>query len=296
MNKEKLVAHLVTLPRPFAIPFFGCAMLAGVNLAGGSIRSLSTLLAFICCALLMASGHAANSFWDWQVGLDKGEERSVEKGYTGGCGVIARGIVSVRGVILNSIACFVLALIPAIILSLKVNPYIFILTIAGIAIPYLYTKGKFNYYHELMLASGVVVAVLMGAMSTGTGNYLEPLLVAIPISMIFSFAGLALDEWPDAEANLKKGVKSLAYKVYEYKIDLGAYLMLWFISAYVFQTFLIAINILKPLSMISFLTLPGFIVGYVFLKSSIEFEKVAKVIVLIAALYPVLLFMGQILG
>jgi len=296
MNKEKLLTHLVTLPRWFAAPFFGSAMLIGVNLAGGSIISTSTLLAFICCALLMASGHAANSFWDWQVGLDKGEERSVEKGYTGGCGVIAQGIVSVKGVILNSITCFVLALIPAIILSLRVGPNIFIPVIGGIAIPYFYTKGKFGWYHELMLASGVVVAVLIGTLSTGTGNYLKPLLVAIPITMIFSFGGLALDEWPDAEANLKKGVKSLAYKVYEYKIDLGAYLMLWFISAYIFQTFLIAIDMLKPLSMISFLTLPGFIACYVFLKSNIEFEKVAKVIVLIAALYPVLLFIGQILG
>jgi len=296
VNKEKLIAHLVTLPRWFAIPFFGCALLMGVNLAGGYIISTSTLLAFICCVLLMASGHAANSFWDWHVGLDKGEERSIEKGYTGGCGVIAQGIVSVKEVILNSFICFALALIPAAILSLRIGSYIFIPVIIGMIIPYLYTRGKFSYYQELMLASGVVVAVLIGAISTGTGNYFKPLLVSLPISMIFSFGGLALDEWPDAEANLKKGVKSLAYKVYEYKIDLGAYLMLWFGSAYIFQTFLIAINILKPLSMISFLTLPGFIAGYVFLKSNIEFEKVAKVIVLIAALYPVLLFIGQVLG
>jgi len=297
MSKQKLLAHIVVLPRFFAAPFFGCAMLIGVILAGGSIAASSTLLAFICCMFLMAASHSANTLLDYSwTGLDKGEQRSVTKSYTGGCGVIAEGILTEKEVMVNSIGWFVLALIPGLLLVSTVTPYLIIPILLAPAVAVWYSWSKFNYTHELALASGVVVAVLLGAMSTGTGNYLKPMLVAIPISMIFSFGGLALDEWPDAKANLKKGVKSIAYKVYDYKIDLGTYLMIWFAYAYIFQTLLISIGILKSQTAITFVLVPVLIGCCVFLKSKVEFAKVAKAIVIAAACYPLLLLIGEVVG
>lgn len=299
MNKKKLKAHIVTLPRWFATPFFGSAMLLGVVLAGGQVLGLSTLFAFICCALLMASAHSLNSYLDYAwTGLDKGEEgdRSATKEYAAGCGLISAGILSENEVYNNAVGWFMLSLIPGVFLFSIVDFWIFIPIVLAPVAAIWYSAAKFNYTHELALASGVVIAVLLGAISAGTGNWLKPLLIALPISMIFSFAGLALDEWPDAEANLKKGVKSIAYKVWEFKIDLGTYLMTWVGFAYTFQVFLISIGYLKPMTALTFLAVPAMIGTVVFLKSNIEYSKIAHVFVISAALYPMLLLIGQAIG
>jgi len=89
MNKvifrQKLKAHVLTLPRPFAIPFFGCSLLMGAILAGG--LSANAWIGLIGGLLIMAGGHSFNSFLDYEwTGLDKGEaeDRRAEKDYTGG--------------------------------------------------------------------------------------------------------------------------------------------------------------------------------------------------------------------
>ena len=295
MNR-KLKAHLITAPRWFALPFFGLALLIGVVLAGGSLGSLNTWLAFICGILLMAGGHSFNTLLDWLTGLDRPEEGSVEKDYAGGCRLIVDGILSPREVLINASAWYALALIPAIILAIRVTPLIMIPVILGMLITVWYSWGKFNWTHELALASGPIIGAVLGAMSTGTGILWPPILAAVPISVIFSFAGLALDEYPDAEQNLKRGVKSLAYKVWEFKVDLGTYLITWLIIAYVIQVLLISIGILVPLTALTFLLVPLFMGECVFVKSSVPFRKVAVSIVVTAAFYPVLLLAGQIIG
>lgn len=292
---QKIKAHLLTLPRWFAVPFFGCALLIGAVLAGGSLSDPNVWLAFLAGTLLMAGGHSFNTLLDWFSGLDAGDEHSMEKDYAGGCGVISGGMLSTREVLLNAIGWYAIALIPVIILAVRVTPAIMIPFVLGMGVTFWYSWGKFNYTHELALAAGPIIGAVIGALSTGTGEWLDAFLVALPVVTIFSFAGLALDEWPDAEANLKKGVKSLAYKVWEFRIDLGAYLMAWFIVAYVLQTFLISIGILSPMTGITFILIPPFIGTIVFLKSNAEYKKVAAIIVLEAAFYPILLLIGELL-
>ena len=162
--KAKLKAHLWTSGRWFALPFFGGAALIGSLLAGGTLSELNTWLGFITVALFMACAHSQNSYIDWAVGLDSIEKDytggSVEKGYTGGCGILK--ILSVRELILNFTGWAILGLIPLIILSLRVTPYILIPAILGLAVPYFYTRGKFSWYHETALATGVVLAAVVG--------------------------------------------------------------------------------------------------------------------------------------
>ena len=244
----------------------------------------------------MAGGHRFNTLLDWCTGLDRPEEGSVEKDYAGGCRLIVDGILSPREVLINASAWYLLALIPAIMLAIRVTPWVMAPVILGMLITGWYSFGKFNWTHEMALASGPIIGAILGAMSAGTGILWPAILAVVPISVIFSFAGLALDEHPDAEANLKKNVKSLAYKVWEFKVDLGTYLITWFIIAYVFQVLLIGIGILAPLTALTFILVPLFMGECVFLKSKVPFEKVAAVIVVTAAFYPVLLLVGQVLG
>jgi len=295
--KAKIKAHILTLPRPFAAPFFGCSLLMGAVLAGG--LNANAWIALVGGLLIMAGGHSWNSFLDYAwTGLDKGEaeDRSAEKDYTGGQNLIENGIVSLKEVAFNATGWYVLALAPIIYLSIKVSWVLLPLAFAGMLVTFWYSWGKFNWTHETALAVGVgPIAVLIGMFSvTPDPPWLIGLLVSVPVAIILCYLGLAFDEWPDAEANLKKGVKSLAYKVWEYGIALEWYIMSWFLFVLLYQVFLIYLGILAPMTAITFFVFPGLMACLVLLKGN--FRKVGGFLVLVAALYPCLLLIGQIVG
>jgi len=306
MNKEKLKIHLITLPRHFALPFFGGSALVGSLLAGGTISELNSWLGFIAVMFLMWSGHAANSFWDWKAGLDAPEEGSVAKEYTAGCRPIPDGLCSPKEVIINLSIFAILGLIVCGVIAARVGPYIFIPAVIGLVIPYLYTRGKFSWYQETALAVGVMIAAVLGMFAVNPNPvWWRGFIAFFPPAILLSYC-LALDEYPDAEANLKKGVKSTAYKVWEYKFDLAVYLLIWLTVAYSFQVFLIAIGIFKPLTMISLILFPAFVSQAVEIKkvaddlregaSGDAFGKVVMQYMLVMMAYPILIVIGQIFG
>ena len=297
MNRIRI--HLWTLPRPFAIPFFGCSLLMGVVLAGGNLSTFYPWVGLMAGLLIMAGGHSFNSYLDYEwTGVDKGEvgQRSAEKSYTGGQSLIACGLITSREVLYNALGWYAIALIPIIYLSVKVSPVLLLLAFFGMLVTFWYSKAKFNYTHELALGVGVgPIPVLIGMFSVcGNPPWVDGLIASVPIAIILSFAGLALDEYPDAEANLKKGVRSIAYKVWEYNVDLSNYLAWWIGAMYVYQVFLINVDILCPLTGITFFLLPVFLGLGVMLKGN--FEKFAPWYVIVGALYPILLVLGQALG
>jgi len=311
----KLKAHLWTLGRFFALPFFGGTLLCGAVIAGGSLGNIDVWLAFIAVTFIMAGGHSFNTLLDTEwTKLDKPDPTtrlftsgqttpgvSASKGYAAGTNVINSGILTAREVLANALIWYALGTIFVVIVAIKVTPWILLAGALGMLITFWYSKSKFTTWsHELALASGPLLAAVMGALSTGTGEWVNSLLVSLPIVLIFSFAGLAIDEYPDAEANLKKGVKSLPYKVWEYGFDLSSYLLFWFFLAYIVQVFYIAVNILVPLTGLTFILLPMLVGVCVYLKGAYErpaeFRKLALVTVVVAAFYPILLLVGQALG
>lgn len=321
MSIRKVKAHLIQLPRWFAAPFFGASCLLGSVLAGGI--SLHAWLALVACLLVMAGCHSFNSFLDWQNGLDRGEkeDRSAEKSYTGGQNLIENGTVSLREVLVNALTCYTLALIPVIYLSFKVSIVLLPLAIIGMAIPFWYSAGKFNYTQELALGLGVgPVAVLLGMFAVNPSPpVIHGILAGIPAAIILSFLGLALDEWPDAEANLKKGVRSIAYKVWEYSdwqivldnikpgenqvtiplktknlVLLRWYCTAWMMFLCVFHVLLIVLGILTPLTALAIVVMPVFFGLMVTMER--DFQKSMIAIVAVAALYLIIMLVGQILG
>ena len=308
--KEKIKAHLITAPRWFAISFFGGAALIGSLLAGGTLGELNIWLGFIAVALLMSCCHSQNSYIDWAVGLDKVEgEGSIEKGYTGGCGILK--VLSPKELILNFVSWGVAGLIVCGIIAVRVTPYIFIPAVIGLAVPYFYTRGKFSWYHETALASGVVLAGITGMFAVNPHPaWWQGIIVVLPVATVLSYLGLAFDEYLDAYSNLKLGTKSLAYKVWEARFDLSLYILAWLVIVYAFQVFLITIDLLKPLTMISLACFPFLLATLVFLKPHADavrenpldkvaqdrFNRVGKLLVLVAMFYPVLLLIGQIVG
>jgi len=293
----KLKAHLWTLPRWFAAPFFGSAILLGAVLAGGI--NANAWLALIAGLLVMAGGHSFNSFLDYAwTGLDKGEieDRSAEKDYTGGQNLIEAGIVTVREVAINAIIWYLLSAVPIIYLAFTVGWPIIVVWVVGMLVTFWYSWGKFNWTHEMALAVGVGPgSVLLGMFAVSPNPpWGIGLLASVPIAIILSYLGLALDEWPDAEANLKKGVKSVAYMVWKYGVSLEWYASTWLMFLLVFQLFLIQLGIFSPATGLAFIPAAALIPLLVMMKGN--FRKTMGTIVLVAAFYPILLLAGQIIG
>ena len=330
--RAKLKAHLWTLPRWFAAPFFGSALLIGCALAGGFFTR-NALIGLIGGLFIMAGGHAFNSYLDYAwTKIDQGEieNRSAEKDYCGAQNLIENKIVSIYETLFNALLWYVLSAIPILYLASTVGWGIIPVWIIGLLDTFWYSKSKFNWTHELALGTGCgPVAVLLGMFSvTAHPDIIKGIIISYPYAIILSFAGLALDEWPDAEANIKKGVKSVAFMVWglapwvrepasffqtpEYANKHGLipsglvgswvkdvnilrwYLMAWILFMFMYQIFLISIGYLAPLTAIAWLTFFPMMACCVFFSSN--YRKAAGVFVAIAALYPVLLVVGQVLG
>jgi len=269
----------------------------GAVLAGGI--NANAWIGLAAGLLVMAGGHSFNSFLDYSwTGLDKGaiEDRSAEKDYCGGQNIIEAGIVTPREVLLNAVGWYGLSAVPIIYLAVKVGWPILPVWVLSMLVSFWYSKAKFNWTHELALFMGAgPLAALIGMYSvTPAPEWWVGIAASAPAGLILSFVGLPLDEYPDAEANLKKGVKSVAYKVWEYGVDLGFYLLAWIMFVYLLQLFLIAVGILAPLTWLTFVLVPLFMAAVVFLKKS--FRKTAGILVIIGACYPVIMLLGQIFG
>jgi 1,4-dihydroxy-2-naphthoate octaprenyltransferase len=247
----------------------------------------------------MAGGHSFNSLLDYSwTGLDRGEvsERSAEKDYAGGQSVIASGLVTPVEVLVNALVWYLLAAALLFYLSVTVGPWIVVVGIAGMFVTFFYSKSKFNWTHEVVLGIGAGPLAVLGGMYSTTASppWATGLLVSVPAGVLISFIGLALDEWPDAEANLKKGVKSIAYKVWEYGVSLEWYLSSWFLFMYLFQLLLIVIGVLQPLSALSLITWPLFMSFLVLQRR--DFRLWAGRIVIVGVMHPVLMVLGHWLG
>jgi 4-hydroxybenzoate polyprenyltransferase len=294
----KVKIHCWTLPRHFALPFFLGATLLGVVLAGEELSSANTILACLLIFFIASGGHSFNTYLDTVVTKldDPGDAHSVEKAYSAGSVVINEGWATPKEVLINALSWYVLALIPGIWLAITATPWILIPLFYGMAVTFMYSPSKFTFLHEVVLASGPVAGAAIGALSTGTGQWVDAVLVSIPLVLIFSFAGLAIDEYPDAAQNLAKGVKSMAYRVYECGFSLPLYVMLWIFTAFLLQILFIVTDILKPLTSITFILLPFVISASVFLGKETSFKKAAMIIVAVGMLYPFLLLVGQVIS
>ncbi len=319
----KLKLWFWTLERWFGLPFFLSACIMGIVIAGGSLRDCKVWLAIGMATALMCSGHCWNSVLDYVFGIDKGEitERSAEKVYSGGQSVIASGLCSLREAIIVSVLWSIISIVLAIILWVKMPSLILAIAVIGLAIPFLYTVGKFTVWglHELSLgiAAGPL-AVLTGMYAVNAHpNIITGLLVSVPFAIVLSFLGLSLDEWPDAQQNLAKGTRSIPYKIWEYSdlvlehpafgghpdadsrwvkslAMLQWYCSTWLLFMCTYHVFLIAIGVLKPLTGIALFVSPVCIPLLVMLKK--DFRKFMIPLVAVGGLYCVLLLLGEALG
>lgn len=324
----KQVKITFQLARPFAVPFFAFSAIAGVVLAGGSFTNINAWLILVAVLFSVFGGHNLNSILDFQNGLDAGEkeDRSAEKSYTGGQNLIENGKATLNGITWNAVVWYLLSAIALIIVGYNTGSHVtwmilFFLWVIGALVPFLYSMGKFTSWglHELSLGAAVGPLPLLMAMYAVNNHppILAGILVSIIPAVVLSFAGLGLDEWGDAPQNLKKGVKSISFKIWEYsdwtsnpkELKEGIantveftksysllqwYMSTWLLMLFGFQIFLIGIGILKPMTGLGLIMFPPIMCSLVFLKKN--FNRTAVVIIALAAVYLLLILIGQIAG
>jgi 1,4-dihydroxy-2-naphthoate octaprenyltransferase len=292
-----LKIHLWTLPRWFTAPFFALSAFMGAVLEGSI--TLNSWLGVAGILLIMAGANSFNSFLDYAwTGLDRGDtgDRSGEKSYTAAQNLVASGTVSLRVVVINALGWYLLALVILVYLAFRSGWPVLLLGCLGMLITFWYSWGKFNWTHELALMMGAgPVSALVGMFATNPeADWAHGILGGIPFGIAISFCGLALDEWADAGSDVKKGVRSLVHKVWEYGVSLEWYLTSWIVFLLLYQVLLIVLGIYKPQTGLTFLTWPLFIACIIFLKRN--FRNATNAIILTAFLYFIILTVAQVFG
>lgn len=294
----KVKIHLIQLPRWFAAPFFGASILLGVVLAGGSFHALKTWLVLIAGLFVMAGGHSFNSLLDYAwTGLDKGEveDRSAEKVYTGGQSLIAKGVSQIE--VLNNALAWYAASAIVLFVILGFTGWLLLVWFLGCLATFAYSWSKMHWTHELALGTAVgPLAVLLGMFAVNAHPpVMAGIICSVPAAIVLSFIGLPFDEWPDAEANLKKGAKSVAFMVWKYsegKVEgLWWYCSSWVAFLMAYNVFLISAGYLKPMTGIAFIPLACVIPALLLCK--VDFQKAMLTIVALGALYATLMLVGQ---
>ena len=193
--------HLWELPRWFAAPAVVAAVVMG-NLIGGELSWL-LVIAVVCGLLVMAWGHAMNTYLDYYwTGLDKGSVglRSRPKEYTKGQQPIAAGILSGREVLANALVWLCLSAVMAAIISWKATAWVWLPWVLGSLSTFWYSWGKLHYCCELALGLGFgPFACMLGAATASSPDLGLAFLAGLPFAIVWGYAAETMDQWIDAE-------------------------------------------------------------------------------------------------
>lgn len=289
---QKLLAHLVTLGRPFALPAAVCGVILGGLIAKAPPFTL--FLAVMTGVLLMFACHSWNSFQDWVIGFDKGEpkERSKKKVYTSGQSLLALGIVSQNEVLANSIGWLILSLAFAIPLSLMTTMWVWLpWGLVALCAPW-YSWGKLHFNCELALGLGFgSFAAMLGACAVPNPPLWTAFLAGLPLTLMWGFVAETVDQYDDWEVNWNKGLRNMGALVGAHGLSISHFFGYLIAITYLAQVALVMGGILSPLSMLSLIAFLPLTYGMLFL------EKNFQVGVLIALggifLHMILLVIGQ---
>lgn len=293
---QKLMGHIVTLPRWFGLPAAVCGVVLGGLIAGANAFHL--LFAVLCGVFLLAYAHSANSWIDWAITkLDQGEpkERSKQKVYTSGQSLLALGMLSQNEVLANSLGWLALSLGFAIPLSLMTTMWVWLPFGLVVLCAPAYSWGKLHYSCELILGLGFgSFATMMGACAVANPPLWVAFLAGLPFTLLWGYFAETYDQWDDADVNWDKGLRNLGAWVWKSGLSISHFLGWLLALTYLAQVFLIANDILAPMTAISALAIPVFAYSLAILQA--EKKKGVLIVLLAIFLQMILLTVGQGIG
>lgn len=292
---QKLMGHIVTLPRWFGLPAAVSAIVLGGLIAGANAFHL--LLAVLCGVFLLAYAHSLNSWMDWVIGFDKGEpkERSKQKVYTSGQSLLALGMMSQNEVLANSLGWLILSLGFAIPLSLMTTMWVWLPFGLVVLCAPAYSWGKLHYSCEAVLGLGFgSFAVMLGSCAVANPPLWLAFLAGLPFTLLWGYFAETYDQWDDASVNWDKGLRNLGAWVWKSGLSISHFLGWLLALTYLAQVFLIVNDILAPMTAISALAIPVFAYSLAILQA--EKKKGVLIVLLAIFLQMILLTVGQGIG
>ncbi len=212
------------------------------------------VLSLIGAVCINAGTNLANDYFDYKSGCDSVNE-GFSSPFSGGSGLLPRGVLNPRKVYVASLVSFVLASIIGLFLALTRGWVIVVLGLIGVFSGYFYTTQLApRGIGELIVGINCGPLVVLGSYYIQTQTIaLEPIVASIPIGILI-LEVLWINEIPDYYADAKAGKKTLVTRIGRKKaVDVYGILMF---STYAVVLLGISLSLIPVFTLLSFLTIP----------------------------------------
>ncbi len=250
---EKLKYWLIAI-RPFGFATTTVSTSIGAALAfyDGAFNLKLHIISMIPLILIHTGTNLINDYFDYLIGLDKGQSLS-----SSGLNRV-KGKITLKEIYRVGIICFFASIPFGIYLSFLRGPIIFIIGTIGAFAGFFYTARPISYKYyglggpSIFLWMGVVMVWGIYYIQTGIQSW-YPVLIGIPVS--FLITGMQhSNELRDYENDKKNGIRTapviMGFKAARY------YYYFLIISAYLSLGLLIVYKLLPPWTLLAFITLP----------------------------------------
>lgn len=219
-------------------PFFTASIvpvLLGTAIAwqiSGEFRLLYFLASLIGGVSLHAGANVSNDYFDYKNNCDNINTEYIRP-FTGGSRVIQKGLMSPRGVLTESIICYLLAGAIGAWLIYERGPTILWLGLIGAFSGFFYTAPPFKLVArgigEIFIGLNFGILMTLGAYFVQTGHLSWiPVIAAIPVALLIAGV-LYINEFPDYKADKEAGKSHLVVRLGRRRAATG-YLVLLIIT------------------------------------------------------------------
>ncbi len=212
------------------------------------------VLSLIGAVCVNAGTNLANDYFDYKSGCDL-VNTDFTSPFSGGSGLLPRGVLSPEKVHLASLVSFVFAGLIGVFFALTRGWIVFVLGLIGAFSGYFYTTQLATRgIGEVMVGLNCGPLVVLGSYYVQTQSIaLEPIVASIPIGILI-LAVLWVNEIPDLDADAKAGKTTLVTRIGRKRAaDIYGTLMF---STYAIILLAVSLSLLPVFTLLSFLTIP----------------------------------------
>jgi len=253
---DSLFVWLKELRAPFftavLIPVFLGTIIAWFSF--GAFNLTYFVLSLIGAVCVNAGTNLANDYFDYKSGCDL-ENTDFSSPFSGGSGLLPRGVLNPRKVYIASLVSFVFAGIIGIFLALTRGWVIVVLGLIGVFSGYFYTTQLApRGIGEFIVGLNCGPLVVLGSYYVQAQTIaLEPIVASIPIGILI-LEVLWINEIPDIYVDAKAGKKTMVTRIGR-KRAVDIYGMLMFCT-YAVILLGVSLSLMPVLTLLSFLTAP----------------------------------------